>query len=85
VVDMDLVVIVSGIFATTVGYQLMKVFARRTEARGVSGSDLAEIRRRLEAIERAVDSIAIEVERGSEAQRFTVKLLSDRSEGRALP
>jgi hypothetical protein len=32
-----------------------------------------------------VDSIAIEVERGSEAQRFTVKLLSERSDGRALP
>jgi hypothetical protein len=85
VVDMDLVVIVSGIFATTVGFQAMRVFARRSEARGVSGSDLAEIRRRLEAIEHAVDSIAIEVERGSEAQRFTVKLLSERSDGRALP
>jgi hypothetical protein len=34
---------------------------------------------RLERIEQAVDSIAIEVERISENQRFTTKLLSDRA------
>jgi hypothetical protein len=33
---------------------------------------------RLERIEQAVDAIAIEVERISEGQRFTTKLLSDR-------
>ena len=33
---------------------------------------------RIERIENAVDAIAIEVERISEAQRFTVGLLSDR-------
>jgi hypothetical protein len=37
---------------------------------------------RLERIEQAVDAVAIEVERISEGQRFTTKLLSDRaSEG----
>ncbi len=43
---------------------------------------------RLERIEQAVDSIAIEVERISEGQRFTTKLLSDRAEeaqARRLP
>jgi hypothetical protein len=34
---------------------------------------------RLERIEQAVDSIAIEVERISEGQRFTTKLLSERA------
>jgi hypothetical protein len=33
---------------------------------------------RLDRLEQAVDAIAIEVERMSEAQRFTAKLLSDR-------
>jgi hypothetical protein len=33
---------------------------------------------RMERIEHAVDSIAIEIERISEGQRFTTKLLSDR-------
>jgi hypothetical protein len=34
---------------------------------------------RLERIEQAVDAIAIEIERISEGQRFTTKLLSERS------
>jgi hypothetical protein len=34
---------------------------------------------RLERIEQAVDSIAIEIERISEGQRFTTRLLSERS------
>ena len=34
---------------------------------------------RLERIEHAVDAIAVEVERISENQRFTTKLLNDRS------
>ena len=38
---------------------------------------------RLERLEQAVDAIAIEVERISEAQRFAVTLLSDRLPSRA--
>jgi hypothetical protein len=38
---------------------------------------------RIERIENAVDAIAIEVERISEGQRFTVALLSDRLPARA--
>jgi hypothetical protein len=34
---------------------------------------------RLERMEQAIDSIAIEIERISEGQRFTTKLLSERS------
>lgn len=41
---------------------------------------------RLERMEQAIESIAIEVERISEAQRFTTKLLTDRASDRdALP
>lgn len=40
---------------------------------------------RLERIEQAMDAIAIEVERISEAQRFTTKLLSERSEQARTP
>lgn len=39
-----------------------------------------EIAARMERIEQALDSIAIEVERISENQRFTTKLLADREE-----
>ena len=34
---------------------------------------------RLEHMEQAIDSIAVEVERISEGQRFTTRLLSERS------
>lgn len=36
---------------------------------------------RLERIEHAIDAMAVEVERISEGQRFTTKLLADRSRG----
>jgi hypothetical protein len=38
-----------------------------------------QVDQRLERIEQAVDAIAIEVERISEGQRFTTKLLADRA------
>ena len=40
---------------------------------------------RLERLEQAVDAIAIEVERVSEAQRYTTKLLAERHEIPAIP
>jgi uncharacterized protein YoxC len=40
---------------------------------------LDEIAERLAALERAVDTIAVETERISEGQRFTTKLLSEKS------
>ena len=42
-----------------------------------------EIAERLQAIEHAIDAMAIETERISEAQRFTTKLLSDRTPARS--
>jgi hypothetical protein len=39
-----------------------------------------EVAARMERMEQALDSIAIEVERISEGQRFTTKLLSEREE-----
>jgi hypothetical protein len=38
-----------------------------------------EVQARLERMEQALDSIAIEVERISEGQRFTTKLLAERN------
>ena len=39
----------------------------------------SDVSARLERIEQAVDAIAIEMERVSEGQRFTTKLLSERA------
>lgn len=44
---------------------------------------LDALEERLYRLEQAIDSVALEVERGSEAQRFTAKLLAERLE--AIP
>ena len=63
---------------TAIGVPLARAYARRLE-RGPMSTDMSpEVLGRLERIEQAVDSIAIEVERISEGQRFTTRLLSDR-------
>lgn len=54
------------------------------QASRAGGVDDRELSARIERIEQAVDSIAIEIERISENQRFTTKLLSER-EGVAIP
>jgi hypothetical protein len=61
-----------------VGAPLARAFAKRME-RDSSARVPPEITSRLERIEQAVDAIAIEVERISEGQRFTTKLLTERS------
>ena len=65
------------------GYMLVKpvfiAWAKRLEAKPTIPS-LPDTR--LERMEQAIESIAIEVERISEAQRFTTKLLTDRASDR---
>lgn len=46
---------------------------------------LDDIANRLNRLDTSVDTIAVEVERISEAQRFTAKVLADRSGGSVLP
>ncbi len=53
--------------------------------RSVSNKTLEEIAERLAQLERAVDAIAVETERISEGQRFTTKLLSERSAEHGVP
>lgn len=61
-----------------VGAPLARAFAKRME-RESSAKVSPEVTSRLERIEQAVDAIAIEVERISEGQRFTTKLLTERA------
>ena len=49
----------------------------------VPPAKLDAIAERLQAIEHAIDAMAIETERISEAQRFTTKLLSERTPARS--
>jgi hypothetical protein len=76
---MDLVVIFSGILVITVGYQISRAIRARMERSSINPSSLFEVKQHLEQLQQSVDSIAVEVERISEAQRFTAKLLMDRA------
>jgi hypothetical protein len=61
-----------------VGLPLVKALARRVEQQSGQPKVPSEVLARLERMEQAIDSVAIEVERISEGQRFTTKLLSER-------
>jgi hypothetical protein len=64
---------------TAIGWPIARAYARRVEQREASARVPNEVTARLERMEQAIDSIAVEVERISEGQRFTTKLLSERT------
>ncbi|MDP9279819.1 MAG: hypothetical protein M3P00_10405, partial [Gemmatimonadota bacterium] len=73
-------------FATAIifaiGIPLAKAYSRKIDAEAKNPRIPSEVTNRLERIEQAIDAMAVEVERISEGQRFTTRLLS---EARALP
>ncbi len=65
---------------TAIGVPLARAYARRIEREPARQPSLPpDVTARLERMEQALDSIAIEVERISEGQRFTTKLLAERN------
>ncbi|HVS60464.1 MAG TPA: hypothetical protein VHE82_07210 [Gemmatimonadaceae bacterium] len=75
-----------GAFVTAivlaVGVPVARAYSRRMDAESRNPQIPTEITSRLERMEQAIDSVALEVERISEGQRFTTKLLS---EGKSAP
>ncbi|HWL38884.1 MAG TPA: hypothetical protein VNO75_01505 [Gemmatimonadaceae bacterium] len=75
-----------GAFATAIvlaiGVPLVRALSRRMDAESRQPRIPAEVAQRLERMEQSLEAVAIEVERISEGQRFTTKLLSEGS-GRA--
>ena len=65
--------------ASAIGIPIARAYARRIERGPQEPVMPPEMKTRLERMEQALDSIAIEVERISEAQRFTTKLLAEKS------
>lgn len=61
-----------------IGLPLARAFARRMDRRG--GQVSGDIGAQLEHLSQAVDAIALEVERISEGQRFTTRLISEQRE-----
>ena len=80
------VIVMLGAFATAIvfaiGIPLVKAYSRKIDAETKNPRIPSEVTNRLERIERAVEAVAIEVERISEGQRFTTKVLS---EGKRAP
>jgi hypothetical protein len=77
-------VIVAVVFFTSVAYSIKAIAQaavahRREEVNSGRASSPALSEARLARIEQAVEAIALEVERISEGQRFTTKLLSEQS------
>ena len=70
------------LFATApimaIGIPIARAYARKIEGQGRAQQIPSDVSARLERMEQAIDSIAVEVERISEGQRFTTKLLSER-------
>lgn len=74
--------IVCGAIAVSAIAQAWLSGRSRTEKVGSASVPrrLDALEERLYRLEQAIDSVALEVERGSEAQRFTAKLLAERLE-----
>jgi len=61
------------------GVPFVRALVRRWDREALQPPMPPEVTARLDRIEQAVDAVALEVERISEGQRFTTKLLSDRA------
>jgi hypothetical protein len=61
------------------------MWLQRSAGPPIPDADLKEMRDALGQLQQAVDAIAIEVERLSEGQRFTTKLLAERVKPSAAP
>ncbi len=84
--DADLVVILSFTTAMVIGFPIARAIARRIGAKTeqISQQLPSNLEAKLQRIEQITEATQIEVERLAEGQRFTTRLLSERSpsEGR---
>jgi hypothetical protein len=70
---------------TAIGWPIARAYARRVEGQSSHPPLPSDVSARLERMEQAIDSIAIEVERISEGQRFATKLLAERAPPAVAP
>jgi hypothetical protein len=73
------IVLFASVPVMAIGIPIARAFAKRMERESSVQQVPADVTARLERMEQAIDSIAVEVERISEGQRFTTKLLSERT------
>jgi len=73
-----IIVAIVAVFAVSIS-GVLKTWLSRPGRSAISQPEVKEIRDGLRQLQDAVDAIAIEVERLSEGQRFTTKLLADQA------
>lgn len=73
-----LLISVLGVIGVIFAFPIGRAIARYIDRRGIAPRVPDEVNHRLSAIEQAVDTVAIEMERMSEANRYTTRLLSER-------
>jgi len=79
------IIAVASLPIMAIGIPIARAYAARIGRAPVAPSVPPEVAARLERMEQAIDSIAVEVERISEGQRFTTKLLAERTVPPATP
>lgn len=80
----DIVIPLAGmlmIVTLSIGVPLVRAYVKRMELQAKQPGVPPELMGRLERMEQSLDAVAVEVERISEGQRFTTKLLSDNPRG----
>jgi hypothetical protein len=65
------------VLAIVIGRPLVSAWAKKLENESKRPAIPADVAARLERMEQSIDAIAVEVERISEGQRFTTKLLAE--------
>jgi hypothetical protein len=81
-----LLIVTSGLLTTTVVFAVLWVRARERALRArVALQNPEALREDVTHLVQAVDAMAIEVERISEAQRFTALTLAERAGGKRVP
>ena len=68
------------VIVVAIGWPIARALARAMDRKALAPATPPEVLERLERMEQSIDAIAVEVERISEGQRFTTKLLSDRAD-----
>jgi hypothetical protein len=75
------IVVPLGAFATAIilaiGVPLVRAYSRKMDSESKNPRIPSEVTDRLERIEQSLEAVAIEVERITEGQRFTTRLLSE--------
>ena len=65
------------IVLVAVGIPIARAFGRRIDKRSAAAPQLADFGQRLDRIEQAIETVAVEVERISEGQRYSARLMTE--------